>query len=695
MAINTSLLIAADVLQDLLVDKLGEPLVNGIVTCYQNNARTVLKNWYYQSSANASSTTPTFNTLPNPLVLSAAGTIVDVNGNDVIPYFYPYNENDNETIQRYYITVYDQFGTLQFTRSYFPYNVTDVQVPTATTVSENNLIINNRFWRNNYTSSPLSLTAQSVTPPALPTWADGAWTYQYNESVLTSMPYYYATLAPSQHDGFSMPDFVFLTQNTSSTESLQFVQFTQSADAILTDDVTPQYYLQYGCNSSGTGGMKALQFPLSYQLLSIGPTAATFSIQSILNAVGAAAEFTVNLYQFLGSDETSPDPVTIGTFVPTITWEKTIITFEIPGTENLSISTATADSAYYIQIVPPLNSTFNVSLALPSLFLSTGVPVNDFSTYDQIDAIINTPRTGDLRTSINSYYPFGWVPMNDGTIGYSTNSDTYITTRNNTDTWPLYNLLWNTFYQYSTAAGTAGTNPLVPMYNTSGVSIGYGVGESPSTAVSDYKAGNALSLTKSMGKVLLGTVPIESLLVATDTIVGYQSTVSVANSSGYLELTTANAINAFNGMPFIVSNTGGALPTGLAINTVYYVAVQSGNAFLVSPSFEQAIAANDGTLASNCIAYTNAGTGVTTVYAEPLGATTGEYDHTQLVGELASHAHAAASPTSTFFGNATTQATQGGTGTNFGQAATTAPTGSSTAFNVTQPSTFTNVFIKL
>ena len=460
MAINTSLLIAADVLQDLLVDKLGEPLVNGIVTCYQNNARTVLKNWYYQSSANASSTTPTFNTLPNPLVLSAAGTIVDVNGNDVIPYFYPYNENDNETIQRYYITVYDQFGTLQFTRSYFPYNVTDVQVPTATTVSENNLIINNRFWRNNYTSSPLSLTAQSVTPPALPTWADGAWTYQYNESVLTSMPYYYATLAPSQHDGFSMPDFVFLTQNTSSTESLQFVQFTQSADAILTDDVTPQYYLQYGCNSSGTGGMKALQFPLSYQLLSIGPTAATFSIQSILNAVGAAAEFTVNLYQFLGSDETSPDPVTIGTFVPTITWEKTIITFEIPGTENLSISTATADSAYYIQIVPPLNSTFNVSLALPSLFLSTGVPVNDFSTYDQIDAIINTPRTGDLRTSINSYYPFGWVPMNDGTIGYSTNSDTYITTRNNTDTWPLYNLLWNTFYQYSTAAGTAGTNPL-------------------------------------------------------------------------------------------------------------------------------------------------------------------------------------------------------------------------------------------
>ncbi len=72
MTINTALLIAAPMLQDLLVDKDGTPMAGGTITLYHDNSRTTLKNWYYQSGTPGNYT---YVPLPNPLTLSAAGTI--------------------------------------------------------------------------------------------------------------------------------------------------------------------------------------------------------------------------------------------------------------------------------------------------------------------------------------------------------------------------------------------------------------------------------------------------------------------------------------------------------------------------------------------------------------------------------------------------------------------------------------------
>src|SRR5688572_32217220 len=142
MAINTSLLIAAPMLQDYLVDKsTGAPLTAGIITCYQDNSRTTLKNWYYQSGVSGNYT---YIRLPNPLTLSAVGTIQDNNGNDVIPFFYPYSETDNVTRQPYYITVDNSQAQRQFTRENFPFlpnqTPSDQTIPTL-----RNYIVNNVF----------------------------------------------------------------------------------------------------------------------------------------------------------------------------------------------------------------------------------------------------------------------------------------------------------------------------------------------------------------------------------------------------------------------------------------------------------------------------------------------------------------------------------------------------------------------
>jgi hypothetical protein len=112
MAIVLSQLISAAVLQLPFVNKEGQPLTNGVVTFYEPDMVT-LKNVYYQAG------TPGFFSFvpaPNPMVLSGAGTPMDANGNDIILFYYPFSETDSNVSQTYFITVYDEFGTLQFTR---------------------------------------------------------------------------------------------------------------------------------------------------------------------------------------------------------------------------------------------------------------------------------------------------------------------------------------------------------------------------------------------------------------------------------------------------------------------------------------------------------------------------------------------------------------------------------------------------
>ena len=118
---NVNLLVAAPILQDSFVNKDGTPMAAGIITCYHDNSRTTLKNWYYQVGSGGDYL---YIALPNPLTLSAAGTICDINGVDTIPFFYPYDENDTNPIPEhdsYYITIVNHEQTNQITRENFPF----------------------------------------------------------------------------------------------------------------------------------------------------------------------------------------------------------------------------------------------------------------------------------------------------------------------------------------------------------------------------------------------------------------------------------------------------------------------------------------------------------------------------------------------------------------------------------------------
>lgn len=156
MTINNNQFISAAILQDYLVDKdTGAPLAAGVITLYVDTSRLTLKNWYYQTGSPGGPYT--YIALPNPMTLSAVGTI-QVNGMDVIPFFYPYEEDGSQTIQTYYVTVFNSNNVEQFTRENFPYIPNEGSGPDSGQQTLENLIPNGQFAAHTNLVTPANPT---------------------------------------------------------------------------------------------------------------------------------------------------------------------------------------------------------------------------------------------------------------------------------------------------------------------------------------------------------------------------------------------------------------------------------------------------------------------------------------------------------------------------------------------------------
>lgn len=118
MAINPALLITNVGLEVYFVDKTtGGPLSGGFVYFFEDESRVTPKLVYEQTGAPPNYT---YVPLPNPITLSAVGTILDNSGNDVPIYYYPYDAAGN--LELYYIVVTDSAGLEQFVREGWPHS---------------------------------------------------------------------------------------------------------------------------------------------------------------------------------------------------------------------------------------------------------------------------------------------------------------------------------------------------------------------------------------------------------------------------------------------------------------------------------------------------------------------------------------------------------------------------------------------
>lgn len=303
-------------------------------------------------------------------------------------------------------------------------------------------------------------------------------------------------IAPSNHKGFTPalvnpvvgtygvlgPDIRFVKNNTAATDQITFPLFPL-ASAPLTGDVTPVDYVRYQCTNSPAGETyKSFQFPITQKIKNLSNQDMTFKIWARVTATPVT--LTAYVLQYFGSGTAASAEVrsSIGTMALTTTWTSFNLAAVIPDVSGKSLGTVgqqTDDDALYFQLEMPLGTACDVLFTKPALYLGTIDPSENFENYDQINSINSTPRTGDIKTSLISSSPNGWVAMNDGSIG---NVGSGATTRANQDTFQLYKTIWD---------GVLDT--------WAPVSTGRGA-----TAVADFIAGKTLTLPRSLGRALAG-----------------------------------------------------------------------------------------------------------------------------------------------------------------------------------------------
>lgn len=158
-------------LQESILDKItGEPLSAGVVTFYQDINHSNLKPIY--QVVEAPNNTYEYALLNNPITLTSIGTFADDNGNDIIPFLYPYlgspSDAEQGAIDLYYIEVYAAqppvgTGLLQFTRSAWPPGIENSVNPIENFVSSDNIISNSQFSQVNFQPTPTNTGAPGIS----------------------------------------------------------------------------------------------------------------------------------------------------------------------------------------------------------------------------------------------------------------------------------------------------------------------------------------------------------------------------------------------------------------------------------------------------------------------------------------------------------------------------------------------------
>lgn len=417
-----------------------------------------------------------------PAFEDAAGTVpygqyIQGLGNGTMPPIF-WEFDDAAPAEGYYIRVYDRPKTEPGAQFLWEFNNlfgggTGGGGTVTTLIDIGNLVVNGEFYSN---CGDLPTSGSSV--PALITLAPS------NNAGFVGMP---QPATPS--DGPVAPDIIFAKSNTTATDTLTFKTASPLGVVLLSNNPTPQIFVNYTCSVGGSGETyKFLQIPLVKGLQNTSGQQMGCQIFARLNS--GTNDVTFAFRQFFGNggapsaDVITPiggGPLALDTTFKRLSFSNVLV----PSISGKTLGSCGND-ALYLQIRLPLSpETINLDLILPAVYLGGVASSLDFHTQDEVDAIVNSPRTGDVRFSLNNVR-LGWLAMNDGTIGNASSN----ATRANVDTFPLFKLLWDTF---------SGSQSLAPMLTSGGSPVAYGA-----DAVADFTANRQLTLTVAAGRVIAG-----------------------------------------------------------------------------------------------------------------------------------------------------------------------------------------------
>jgi|HubBroStandDraft_1064217.scaffolds.fasta_scaffold00305_41 hypothetical protein len=465
-------------------------------------------------------------------------------------------------------------------------------------------------------------------------------------------------LAPSASQGLVQPDWYLSKNNTSATDSVTFNKFSLGSNPVA-GIVTPLYYLTYNCSNIPSGETsKNIISPIAQGVNSL--EGQTVTVSFVARSINLNT-LSINFLQHFGSGGSPSADVNLNvqTFTLTSSFVQYSAVATIPSTSGKTLGSNGDDYlAFYFGLqLNAINTTdiYNVQVLLGNQSNVAYV----YEPQDQVAGKVFVPRTGDIRISVRPVADPNWVAMNDGTIG---NVSSNATTRAYGDTYNLFQLIWNNV-----------SNIYAPLYTSAGALASRGVSSS-----ADYAANNAIALTKALGRIMSGANPNGTPIV---------NKVFTRSTN---DLVMDDTSSFFLGTPVTVSNVGGALPSPLVAATTYY-------AIVISSTHIQVATTNANALSGTEITLTTAGSGTNTVSITSQTTVQGQYlgqeSHTPIVAEMAAHSHTAlvnltgSSPTSTIQTE--------GAATTANQSGLIGSTGGGSPFNIIQPTTYQNIYIKL
>lgn len=404
--------VIAPSLEQYYVDKdTGLPLANGVVTFYKDQARTELKPIF---TISGSPPNYLYVQLPNPVTLSAVGTFQDGGGNNVIPYYFPYDDAGN--VELYYITVYSEGAVLQFTREGWP----NFSAGSSGEGSDNavNYVPNGQFLlHNNIPASPPRLAGQISNPITF--IAQGGWSFErptgsigtdfvlfprYNAPINnpTANPRYavrISTTVVGTGDLFKDLRLKFKDVNkfADTTQTFSFTAQTNTSDDLSLNIILIKNF--------GTGGSPSATTETVISTVMIGNT------PSIVNQV---INFGDNIGQSLGTNDDDFIQIAIRlplAFIFDVTLTDVILT---PGIVDITSFPQTTNSQFIYRTsgyMPPPNAN-GYDLYLPRIKTLEGERYDDSQIGQCVYQIRKNPLPGELRCDGSNYLYSGY--SNDG-----------------------------------------------------------------------------------------------------------------------------------------------------------------------------------------------------------------------------------------------------------------------------------------
>jgi len=337
--------VVAPSLEMLFRDKTtGAPLTGGKVYFYKEGTTTP-KNVY-----TISGTPPSymFTALPNPVTLNAAGAFADDMGNNVLPYYYPYDETDESIIERYSIKVTDSSGTTQFTRDGWP-------VLTEESTTDKSDFIN-------YVENPQFLTYNRIAE---------ADVYQPVETQI------YESDTPIAPGGW------WYRRGSSGTGGIDFVSFEDFTTYSANPPASPNAYVVCQCTTPGSSYdyryLSKRWYDVNKFQNTNGDESKVYQFVFWANAVASAVEFDIKIIRYFGAGGGSVAPETVAAS-QTMAVGINKYSFEIDFGDQTGVALGTTPS--YVEVAISLDPTASFNFKATDFILTDelapGQTVNSF-----------------------------------------------------------------------------------------------------------------------------------------------------------------------------------------------------------------------------------------------------------------------------------------------------------------------------